>query len=38
MPKHVWTEVLHAKTADELRTALLNRNGIVITEVPYQVD
>ncbi len=38
VPKHVWTEVLHAKTADELRTALLNRNGIVITEVPYQVD
>jgi hypothetical protein len=38
IPKHIWTEALHARAADELRTALLNRNGIVITEVPYQVD
>ena len=38
VPKHIWTEALHARTADELRNALLNRNGIVITEVPYQVD
>jgi hypothetical protein len=38
VPKHIWTEALHARTADELRNALLNRSGIVITEVPYQVD
>jgi amino acid transporter len=37
-PKHFWAEALHARTADTLRQALLNRSGIVITEVPYQVD
>jgi amino acid transporter len=37
-PKHVWTETLHSRTADTLRRVLLNRSGIVITEVPYQVD
>jgi amino acid transporter len=38
IPKHIWTEALHARTADTMRHALLNRSGIVITEVPYQVD
>ncbi len=38
IPKHIWTEALHARTADAMRNALLNRSGIVITEVPYQVD
>jgi hypothetical protein len=38
VPKQVIAEVLHARTADSLRKVLLNRTGIVITEVPYQVD
>jgi len=38
IPKHAYTEVLHARTADTLRKVLLNRSGIVITEVPYQVE
>jgi amino acid transporter len=38
IPKHIWSEALHARTADAMRNALLNRSGIVITEVPYQVD
>jgi amino acid transporter len=38
IPKHIWTEALHARTADTMRHALLNRSGIVITEVPYQVE
>lgn len=38
IPQHFWTEALHARTADALRNALLNRRGIVITEVPYQVN
>jgi amino acid transporter len=33
-----WTNVLHTNTAFWLRTALLFKPGIVITEVPYQVD
>jgi hypothetical protein len=36
--KHSYTNVLHARTADTLRKVLLNRSGIVITEVPYQVE
>jgi len=35
---HPWSNGLHAHTADTLRKVLLNREGIVITEVPYQVD
>jgi hypothetical protein len=38
IPKRKYTEALHARTADTLRRVLLNRTGIVITEVPYQVD
>ena len=30
--------VLHANTAEWLRRALLNRPGIVVSEVPYKVD
>ncbi len=29
---------LHTRTADTLRTELLNHKNVVITEVPYQVD
>ena len=31
-------EMLHSRTADTLRNALLERTGVVITEVPYQVN
>jgi amino acid transporter len=37
-PKHSWHNLLHTQTAFWLRFALLNRKGIVITEVPYQVE
>ncbi len=37
IPKHVWHNLLHTQTAFWLRFALLNKKGIVITEVPYQV-
>jgi amino acid transporter len=36
-PKHWWHNLLHTQTAFWLRVALLNKRGIVITEVPYQV-
>jgi len=36
-PKHPWHNLLHTQTAFWLRFALLNRRGIVIIEVPYQV-
>jgi amino acid transporter len=38
IPKHWWTNVLHARTAETLRKALLHRSNIVITEVPYQIQ
>jgi hypothetical protein len=38
VPKRWWTNLLHAQTATWLRFALLFRPGIVITDVPYQVD
>ncbi len=37
IPKHWWTNFLHTRTAESLRKALLHRENIVITEVPYQV-
>jgi hypothetical protein len=37
IPKHSWTNFLHTRTAETLRKALLHRENIVITEVPYQV-
>jgi amino acid transporter len=36
--KHWWTGLLHSQTAFVLRMGLLNRPGIVIVEVPYQVE
>jgi len=36
--EHWWNNFLHAQTALWLRFALLLKKGIVITEVPYQVD
>ncbi|MCX6027797.1 MAG: APC family permease [Chloroflexi bacterium] len=38
VPKHWWANALHAQTALMLRMALLFKRGVVITEVPYQVD
>ena len=37
IPKHWWNNVLHTRTAELLRKVLLQRENIVITEVPYQV-
>jgi amino acid transporter len=38
VPKHWWTNLLHTQTAVLLRLALLFRRGIVVTDVPYQVE
>ncbi|MCL4560606.1 MAG: APC family permease [Chloroflexi bacterium] len=38
VPRHWWANVLHQQTAMTLRWALLFRKGIVVTDVPYQVD
>jgi amino acid transporter len=37
VPKHWWHNLLHTQTAFWLRFVLLNKKGVVITEVPYQV-
>jgi amino acid transporter len=36
-PQHWWANFLHMRTAETLRKMLLNRDDIVIVEVPYQV-
>jgi amino acid transporter len=38
IPRHWWNNLLHTQTAAMLRLALLFRPGIVITDVPYQVE
>jgi amino acid transporter len=38
IPKHWWNNFLHERTADTLRKELLNHEGIIIMEVPYQVE
>ncbi len=38
VPKHAWTNILHTQTAVLLRLALLFRRGIVVTDVPYQME
>jgi len=38
VPKRRWTNVLHTQTAFMLRLVLLFRPGIVVTDVPYQVE
>ena len=38
VPRQWWHNLLHTQTAFWLRFALLAKNGVVITEVPYQVD
>jgi hypothetical protein len=37
IPRHGWHNLLHTQTAFWLRFMLLNKKGVVITEVPYQV-
>ena len=37
IPRHWWHNLLHTQTAFWLRFMLLNKQGVVITEVPYQV-
>ena len=37
IPRHWWTALLHTRTAEQLRTALMFMKDIVITDVPYQV-
>lgn len=37
VPRRWWHQLLHAQTAVILRLALINRRGIVITSVPYQM-
>jgi amino acid transporter len=38
IPRHWWNNLLHMQTATLLRLALLFRPGIIITDVPYQVE
>jgi amino acid transporter len=38
VPRQWWHNLLHTQTAFWLRFALLSKRGIVITEVPYQID
>ncbi len=38
VPQNAWANLLHAQTATWLRLALLFKPGIVVTDVPYQVE
>jgi hypothetical protein len=38
VPKNWWTNALHTQTAFTMRMALLFKPGIVVTDVPYQVE
>ncbi len=38
IPKNWWSSFLHERTAEALRKSLLNHEGIIIMEVPYQVE
>lgn len=37
LPQHKWENMLHMRTAETLRHVLLNRDNIIIVEVPYQI-
>lgn len=37
VPRLMWTRFLHTRTAETLRKALMERDSIVILEVPYQL-
>jgi hypothetical protein len=38
VPSKAWHNVLHTNTANLLRSELLSKQGIIITDVPYQVS
>lgn len=38
IPKRWWQNLLHAQAAVWLRLALINKTGVVITDVPYQIE
>ena len=38
VPRHWWENLLHTQAASMLRNALLHKPGIVIVNVPYQID
>ena len=38
IPSQRWHQALHMRTADFLRQELLSKPGVVITDVPYQVN
>ncbi len=38
VPSHRWENFLHTNAAQILRDALLNQPGIVVTDVPYQLE
>lgn len=38
VPARRWHNLLHTQAASMLRNALLNEPGVVVTEVPYQVE
>ena len=38
VPSHRWQNFLHTNAAQILRDALLNQPGIVVTDVPYQLE
>jgi hypothetical protein len=35
--RHWWNNILHTRTAEQLRTALISKKDLVITDVPYHV-
>jgi amino acid transporter len=38
IPSRPWHNALHMRTADVLRSELLSRSGVVVTDVPYSLD
>jgi hypothetical protein len=38
IPSRAWHNALHMRTADVLRSELLSRSGVVVTDVPYRLD
>lgn len=38
IPSKVWHNALHMRTADVLRSELLSRSGVVVTDVPYRLN
>ena len=38
IPDKRWHNALHMRTAEVLRTELLSRSGVVVTDVPYRLE